>query len=170
MNYRPVTLTSHIIKHFEKVIVKKTASLILENELYNNAKHCFRSRHPCLSQLTDYYFWQKTVALKFGKEVEVIYVDFAKSFEKVDPKTLLRKIFYMRIRGTLYNWMKSFLLDIKQTVEIECSKSQELDVACGVPQGSLLFPLFFIIHISSINAQLQSTTIRFFADGTMSKN
>ena len=164
-NYRPVTLTSHIIKLFEKVIVKKMANFMDENALYNNQQHGFRSRHSCLSQLID-HFQQIIVALNEGKDVDVIYLDFAKAFDKVDHNILLRKLFNMGIRGRLYNWIKSFLLDRKQMVNIEGSKSQEFDVASGVPQGSVLGPLLFIIHISDINALLQSTTVRSFADDT----
>ena len=72
----------------------------------------------------------------------------------------------MGIRGKLYNWIKSFLLDRKQMVNFECSRLREFDVASGVLQESVLGALLFIIHISDTNAQLQSTTVRSFANGT----
>ena len=84
-NYRPVTLTSHVIKLFEIVIVKKMANLMDDNELYNNQQHGFCSMHSWLCQHID-QFQQIIVALNEGKDVDLIYLDFAKAFDKVDHK------------------------------------------------------------------------------------
>ena len=84
-NYRPVTLTSHIIKLFEIVIVKKMANFMDDNELYNTQQHSFRSMHSCLSQLID-QFQQIIVALNEGNDVDLIYLDFAEAFDEVDHK------------------------------------------------------------------------------------
>ena len=98
--------------------------------------------------------------------VDIIYLDFTKVLDKIENKISPRKIFNMGIRGSLYNSIKSFIFNRKQMVNIEGSKSQEFDEATGVPQGSVLGPLLFIIHISDIDAQLQDATIRTFADDT----
>ena len=84
-NYGPVTPTSNIIKLFEKIIVKNMANFMDETDLYNNQQHGFRRRHSYLSQLID-HFQQSIVALNEGKNVDVIYFDFAKAFDKVNHK------------------------------------------------------------------------------------
>ena len=106
------------------------------------------------------------MALNEGNDVDVIYLESAKAFDKVDHKILPRKLFKMRKRGKVYNCIKSFLLDRKQMLNIKGSKSREFDVDSGVPQGSVLGPLLLIIHISDNKAQLQCTTVRSFADDT----
>ena len=73
-------------------------------------------------------------------------------------------LYSSEIGRSLFNWIKSFLMNMKQIVIIDGSKSQEFDVASGVPQGSVLGPLLFINHMSHIDAQLHSATIRFFTD------
>ena len=72
----------------------------------------------------------------------------------------------MRIRGSLYGWIESFLLDRKQMVNIEVSKSQEFVVVSGMTQGQVLDSNLFNIHISDIDEQVQLDTVRFFADDT----
>ena len=133
-NYRPVTLTSHVIKIFEKVIVKYLSNYLENNNLFNDQQHGFRNKRSCLSQLLD-HFHRIVESLNEGKDVDVVYLDFAKAFDKVDPKILLKKIFKIGIRGKLYQWIRSFLTNRKQKVCIEGTYSQVFDVKSGVPQG-----------------------------------
>ena len=76
-------------------------------------------------------------SLNEGKDVDVVFLDFAKAFDKVDHKILLKKVFKIGVRGKLYQWIRSFLTNRKQKVCIEGAYSQVFDVKSGFPQGSV---------------------------------
>ena len=164
-NYRPVTLTSHFIKLFEKIVVNRLSKFMSDNHLYNSNQHGFRSGRSCLSQLMDHY-QQIVRILTEGSDVDVIYLDFAKAFDKVDHNILLLKLQKMGVNGSVLKWIKSFLANRKQTVRVDGSESSEADVISGVPQGSVLGPLLFIIYISDINLNLTNSRVSSFADDT----
>ena len=107
-NYRPVALTSHLIKVFEKVIRNKLVAFLEENNLFNNSQHGFRSGRSCLSQLLDYH--DRIIhLLEKGLNVDSVYLDFAKAFDKVDHKILLHKLSVLGVRGKMLAWIESFL-------------------------------------------------------------
>ena len=90
-NYRPITLTSHLIKLFERVIVKELVYHLESKNLFNNRQHGFRKNRSCLSQLMDHYQSILNI-METGDIADVIYLDFAKAFDKVDHGILLRKL------------------------------------------------------------------------------
>ena len=109
-NYRPVSLTSHIIKIFERITVKKLVEYLERNNLLNNGQHGFRKKRSCLSQLLEHY--QALVEALENREVaEVIYLDFAKAFDKVDHGVLMRKLRKLGIGGLLIKWIHYFLFN-----------------------------------------------------------
>ena len=97
-NYRPVALTSLLIKIFEKVIRKQLVSFMDEHQLFNKSQHGFRSGRSCLSQLL-YHFDLITRSLEEGHSVDIIYLDFSKAFDKVDIGLILRKLQFIGIGG-----------------------------------------------------------------------
>ena len=103
-NYRPIALTSHIIKIFEKILRKNIVNFMDSNNLFNNNQHGFRSGRSCLSQLLE-HFDQIIDILEEGANVDVIYLDFAKAFDKLD----FNKIKSMGIQGRVFDWIRSFL-------------------------------------------------------------
>ena len=104
INYRPVTLTSNVIKIFEKIMVKYLSNYLKHNILYNDQQHGFRNKRSCLSQLPD-HFHRIVELINEGEYVDVVYLDFTKAFNKVDHKFFLNKIFKIGIRGKLYQWI-----------------------------------------------------------------
>ena len=164
-NYRPVALTSHLIKIFEKIIVNKLVDHLEKHNLFNKSRHGFRRGRSCLSQLLQ-HFHQIIEALARGECIDVIYLDFAKAFDKVDHAILLKKLRKIAVRGALYRWIRAFLIDRKQAVVVEGAQSVETDVISGVPQGSVLGPLLFLIHISDIDEEIAAATVSSFADDT----
>ena len=164
-NYRPVALTSHIIKVLERIIVKNMATYLEENNKLNQHQHGFRTGHSCLSQLLAHY---EAILenLELNKDVDVVYLDFSKAFDKVDHGILLHKCRQMGITGKLGVWLHSFLTGREQRVAAAGEVSQLSAVISGVPQGSVLGPLLFLIHISDINTHVLHSSVASFADDT----
>ena len=141
-NYRPIALTSHIIKMFEKILRRHVVKFMNDNNLFNDNQHGFRSGRSCLSQLLE-HFDQILDLLESGGNVDVIYLDFSKAFDKLDFKIVLRKIKAMGIDGRVFDWIKSFLTERTQQVSVNGILSDPAAVISGVPQGSVVHITIF---------------------------
>ena len=164
-NYRPVALTSQLIKVFEKVVRKHMVAFMEEHNLLNQSQHGFRRGRSCLSQLIDHCD-RITAAMERGLGIDVIYLDFAKAFDKVDLGITLRKLKSLGIKGQLGQWLMAFLLDRVQSVLVHGKKSTPQRVISGVPQGSVLGPLLFIVLIGDIDKNIAHSFLSSFADDT----
>ena len=164
-SYRPVALTSILIKIFEKVIRKTMVAYFNEHELFNQNQHGFRSARSCLSQLLS-HFDQVIKLLEEGKIVDVIYLDFAKAFDKVDIGLTLKKLRQHGIGGKLGRWLEAFLTGRIQQVIVDGHISESRNVISGVPQGSVLGPLLFLILIGDIDSDITKSFVSSFADDT----
>jgi hypothetical protein len=98
--------------------------------------------------------------------VDVVYLDFAKAFDKVDHGVLFRKLRLLGVRGDLLAWIHSFLTERLQAVVVGGSRSSEVRVKSGVPQGTVLGPILFLIHIADIDVAVNHATASSFADDT----
>ncbi|XP_076028798.1 uncharacterized protein LOC143017792 [Oratosquilla oratoria] len=136
-NYRPVALTSHIIKVTEKCVSDKLFTYLEVKNLIKENEDCFRKGRSCLSNLLAHYDWLLR-NLSEGKNVDVVFLDFAKFFDKVDHGVLLHKARDLEISGKLRVWLHNFLTDRTQTVAVDGVKSSDSKVISGVPQGSVL--------------------------------
>ena len=164
-NYRPVSLTSHLIKIFEKIIGKKVMEFLENNDKLNKNQHGFRGGRSCLSQLIEH---QNRIleGMENNEDVDVVYLDFAKAFDKVHHGVLIQKLQNAGITGKLLKWINNFLSNRKQTVSVEGCFSSESDVTSGVPQGSVLGPILFLVHISDIDQGTHHCKVSSFADDT----
>ena len=165
VNYRPISLTSHVIKVFERVIRNKLVRHLEDNQILSPNQHGFRKGRSCLSELLAHY---EDIMLNAnaGEGTDTIYLDFAKAFDKVDHKILLSKLKKVGIRGKLLNWLKAFLSNRQQEVVVDGYKSFIHAVLSGVPQGSVLGPILFIIFINDMADSLESVQLKSFADDT----
>ena len=164
-NYRPIALTSHLIKIFEKVLRAKLVEFMEKHCLFNPSQHGFRFGRSCLSQLLSHYDHILEL-LETGGNVDVIYIDFAKAFDKVDFGITLKKIHALGISGRVGKWIYSFLTNRTQTILVNSSRSQPCQVKSGVPQGSVLGPLLFLILIGDIDRNIAKSFLSSFADDT----
>ena len=136
-----------------------------ENNLFNQNQHGFRSGKSCLSQLLEQH---DLILNLLDKEtnVDVVYLDFSKAFDKVDHSILLTKFKKLGITGKIYNWIESFLKDWQQTVVLNGVKSKPQEVTPGVPQGSVLGPLISLIFIGDIDENVIHCPVKSLADET----
>ena len=163
-NYRPISLTSISCKLLEHIIYSNIINHLEKHKVLNDIQHGFRHRRSCESQLisvtNDF-----SNCLNNRSQIDSILLDFSKAFDKVDHKGLLMKLKHYGISGNLLEWIRSFLLNRQQTVLVDGKESKELSVLSGVPQGTVLGPLFFLIYINDINENLTpGTNLRLFAD------
>ena len=135
------------------------------NNLFNPSQHGFRHGHSCLSQLIAHYD-QMLQLLEEGKNVDVLYVDFAIAFDTVDFMVTLWKIEKLGIGGKIGSWIHAFITNRVQQVLVAGARSRPCDVISGVPQGSVLGPLLFLILIGDIDRGLSEAFLSSFADDT----
>ena len=118
----------------------------------------------CLTNLLEYVNFV-TEQLDSGKAVDVVYLDFSKAFNKVSHRKLISKLSSLGLGGNLLNWIKNWLIHRKQRVILNGFKSDWLNVSSGVPQGSVLGPLLFVLYVNDLEMGLGSRVWK-FADDT----
>ena len=161
-NYRPVSLTSVVCKVTESIIKDHIMEHITRNELMTNAQHGFIPGRSCSTQLIACLeTW--TEILDRGSSMDSIYLDFSKAFDSVPHQRLARKLESFGIKGQVLEWLKNFLSDRRQKVRINEEESDWEKVLSGVPQGSVIGPILFIIFINDMPEAVQSF-IELFAD------
>ena len=134
-NFRPVSLTSHIIKTMERIIRKYLVTHLEFYQKLNPSQHGFRNQRSCLSQLLEHQ--DKIISfLEEGNNVDSVYLDFSKAFDKVDIGILCHKLRSLGVGGKLGVWLHSFLSDRKQFIIANGTKSSKSEVKSGVPQGT----------------------------------
>ena len=117
-NYRPVSLTSHVIKIYERVLRKQMVAHLEENNLLNSKQHGFRSGKSCLTQLL-HHFDDIIEALSNGDDMDDVYLDYAKAFDKVDHQLLIRKLQLYGFHPKIIIWIESFLTNRTQQVFVD---------------------------------------------------
>ena len=164
-NYRPVSLTSHIVKIFERVLRKRIVDFLERNGLICNFQHGFRKGRSCLTELLD-HIDDILSGLVENKDTDVIYLDYAKAFDKVDHQLLIQKLRIYGLHPDAIQWISSFLTDRTQSVVVNGAHSFIAIIISGVPQGTVLGPILFILFINDIGECIMHCVIRCFADDT----
>ncbi len=162
-NYRPISLLSNISKVLERCTLVKMRNHLLQYISEN--QHGFVPGRSCTTQLVQVLecIGQQ---LDQGKQTDIIFLDMSKAFDKVQHCILLKKLRTINIRGNLHSWFSSYLCGRKQRVTLPGGTSSTLAVTSGVPQGSILGPILFLIYVNEIHDIVTSSSVSCFADDT----
>jgi len=161
-NYRPISLTSICSKLMEHILCHDIMSHLDANQILNNCQYGFRPSHSCEAQLIS-IVEEIQLALDHHQQVDLLMLDFSKAFDTVPHRRLLSKLKYYGISGKLLIWLTNWLTERLQRVVIDGNASDYINVISGVPQGTVLGPVMFLLYINDISEDI-SSSLRLFAD------
>jgi retron-type reverse transcriptase len=162
-NYRPISLLSIFDKIFEKIMCRRLLRIWDKHNTFYKHQYGFRPKHStthALSEITDLIY----KSLDDDYYVLGLFLDVSKAFDSVNHSILLEKLHHYGIRGNIHNWFTSYLSNRKQFVETNKAKSEMKTIAYGVPQGSSLGPLLFLLYINDLPVAITKGETRMFAD------
>ena len=164
-NYRPVSLLCIASQIFERIIFKHVFNFFRENFVINDFQSGFQSGKSTITQLLELYH-QFCKAVDNGKEIRVVFLVIKKAFDKVWHKGLIHKLSLCGIQGDLLDWFENYLHGRLQRVIINGQSSDWAEFNAGVPQGSVLGPLLFLVYINDITTSIKHCNTRLFAEDT----
>lgn len=162
-NYRPITNSPIVSKIIEKCVKYQLIEHLEENSVLYEKQYGFRPKRNTNVALFDFLV-QTQKYLDKSKKVGAVFIDLSKAFDTVDVEILLDKLILIGIGGAALNWFQSYLTERSQFVEINNEKSSVRPIKYGVPQGSVIGPLLFLIYINSIKEVALSADVYMYAD------
>jgi len=164
-NYRPISLLSNLSKIFERVMYNRIDNFLDANSIIYDLQFGFRKKHSTNHALLSII---ETIRHNMDNKIYScgVFVDLEKAFDTVKHSILISKLHHYGIQGVSNDWVKSYLSNRTQSVSVNGAKSDVSNVSCGVPQGSILGPLLFIIYINDMHSSLLKSSVYHFADDT----
>ena len=164
-NYRPISILPSVSKVFERVVHDQIHKHFQESKLYYNSQYGFRTKHS--TELATLELLDRIIKSLDNYESPInIYLDLSKAFDTLDHEILLQKLNYYGIRDNALDLLRSYLTNRKQFTQCNDTNSIPLNITTGVPQGSILGPLLFIIYINDISNVSTSFYPIVYADDT----
>ena len=164
-NYRPISVLPFISRLFEKLIFNQFYEYLDANKSLYEHQSGFRLLHSVatalLASTNDWY-----LNIDKGKYTGLVFIDLKKAFDTVDHKILLQKMNMHGVTGLEHDWFTSYLENRKQFCRVDGTSSDVRRINCGVPQGSCLCPLLFLIYINDLPFSLQKSHVSIYADDT----
>ena len=163
-NYRPISLLPIVSKVLERIVFRNLYNFLHQNSLLSVHQSGFRPNDSTINQLS-YVYHEFCKALDMKKDVHIVFCDISKAFDKVWHQGLLYKLNELGVKGKLLKWFEDYLSDRKQRVIIRGESSSWGDIMAGVPQGSVLGPLLFLVYINDLEKNV-NCNLKMFADDT----
>ena len=164
-NYRPISILPIVSKVFEKEIFKQLYKHLNDNKLISKFQSGFRPGHSTITaliQMCDNWYEN----MDNGKLTGVVFIDIRKAFDSIDHAILPQKLAYYGVSQLEHTWFQSYLANRQQQCHVNGSLSTKKEIICGVPQGSILGPLLFLIYINDLPNCLKKTAPCLYADDT----
>ena len=165
INYRPISLTSHLLKTAERIVRRELINYLELFQLMDPNQHGSRAGRGTVSQLIEH---QERILriLEEGKNADSLYLDYSKAFDKCDHGILLYKLSKLGIGGKLLNWIKNFITLRYQKVIVDNKLSDPVKVKSGIPQGTVLGPILFLIYVQDMGDHMKKTHVSKYVDDT----
>ena len=164
-NYRPISLLSNLNKILEKLVFTRAYKFLEDKKCIYNLQFGFRRKHSTIHALIG-ITEEIRKALDNSKYACGVFIDLQKAFDTVDHSILISKLNHYGIRGIGNEWFKSYLSNRSQFVSIQGFDSDTEEIMYGVPQGSVLGPLLFLIYINDLHKAIKCSSVYHFADDT----
>ena len=167
VNYRPISLTSIIAKLTERIVRWYLIHFLELNDAFPDSQHGFRPGRSTVSQLLEHY--ESIIeALEHKFNIDIVMLDYSKAFDKINISILLEKLKKLGIGGQIGRWLGNFLIGRKQCVSVNKKLSDQSEILSGVPQGTILAPVLFLVYIADIGHNITRSYITSYADDSKS--
>lgn len=167
-NYRPISLLPAFSKLFEKVMFNKIVVFLEKHDILYKHQYGFRSKHSTIHPII--HFINHCAEANNSQEPQstlAVFCDLSKAFDVINHDILLHKLRVLGFRGVVNDWLRNYLSNRKQYVQFESYNSSLVNISCGVPQGSILGPLLYLLYVNDIASACSSKILSFADDTTM---